>query len=431
MTIRSTIILLTMPLFLGLALVNGALLYFQDRSEMQQALNDQALAAAVTVAEFVREMHNPHTDLARPVRKKALQAALHHVSGIDGLYLLSPHETPLALKASHGWDPATSRAPATLRTFASVGEKGDRWVTALVPAGQGRFVAARFNAQPIHDHMQAVYRDVFLIGMVLALLATGLGLFVARRITRELDANRRQLAGHADDTGLHIREAQNLADALRLMRASHEAADARRNLVAARKARLRDPQQAVAEMQAALFTPFAVRKGQCEIAMRLCGEVPAGAFFAHVFTETGGTAVIGICRADTPVDALAAATDTRRLIEHCTGAADLQRAFGRLPMLHAYDVLERFDWTCESTAEPHVLAVTDEATSERVRSYCRNTPGIAPGPLLASGEVMLSPDGVFAIIGPAGSHDGGDRGLDIGFDSKDGAKPTDIKHFTH
>ena len=55
MSIRRTIILLTVPLFLGLALINGALLYFQEKAEMAQALGDfQSLERTGRRALFVR-----------------------------------------------------------------------------------------------------------------------------------------------------------------------------------------------------------------------------------------------------------------------------------------------------------------------------------------------------------------------------------------
>ncbi|WP_067733699.1 hypothetical protein [Novosphingobium naphthalenivorans] len=454
MTIRSTIVLLTLPLFLGLALVNGALLYFQDRAELRQALNDQAQVTAVTVAEFIREMDDPRRELAKPVRRKALEAALRHIRGIDGLYLLAPGKPPFPLKASAtGWNPA-ALPPAALpsaalpsaalpmpskpSSFASgSGETGDRWVIAVAPAGGRRFVASRFSAEPLHEHMDAIRRDVLLIIALLGLLATGLGLFVARRITRELEANRRELTRGGDEppspgtADLLIREAHDLADALRLMEASRQAADTRRQLVSARKQRLRDPQQAIAETQAALFAPYTVRRGQYEIAMRLCGKVEPGTFFAHALTATGGTAVIGRCRADSPVDALAAAADARRLIERCTDAAELDRTIGRLRALHDVEALERCDWTQDGSGTPCLLALAGEPDLARVRSYCRSSPGIAPEALLAGIAVMLGPDGVFAAIGTAGLGDRRDRSLDIRFDRKDRAEPADIEDLSH
>src|SRR3546814_20957107 len=78
--------------------------------------------------------------------------------------------------------------------------------------------------------MERVRRDIAAIVLVLAVWATALALFVARRITRELDANRRALSQRgADETapadgGYRIREAQDLADAVRLMDASQRAA---------------------------------------------------------------------------------------------------------------------------------------------------------------------------------------------------------------
>lgn len=445
MTIRSTIVLLTLPLFLGLALVNGALLYFQDRAELRQALNDQAQVTAVTVAEFIREMDDPRSELTKPVRRKALEAALRHIRGIDGLYLLAPGKPPFPLKASAtGWNPA-ALPPAALpmpskpSSFASgSGETGDRWVIAVAPAGSGRFVASRFSAEPLHEHMDAIRRDVLLIIVLLGLLATGLGLFVARRITRELEANRRELTrggGEPPSPGtadLLIREAQDLADALRLMEASRQAADTRRQLVSARKQRLRDPQQAIAETQAALFAPYMVRRGQYEIAMRFCGKVEPGTFFAHALTETGGTAVIGRCRAGSPADALAAAADARRLIECCASTAELDRTIRRLRALHDVEALERCDWTQDDgPGAPCLLALAGEPDLARIRSYCRSSPGIAPEGLLAGVAVMLEPDGVLAAIGTAGSGDRRDRSLDIRFDRKDRTEPTDIEDFSY
>ncbi|MCJ2177487.1 hypothetical protein [Novosphingobium album (ex Hu et al. 2023)] len=413
MTIRSTTVLLTLPLFLALAVVNGALLYFQDRAETHQALNDLALVPAVTVAEFVREMDDPYKELSKPIRKQALRAALHHVAGIDGLYLLAPGRKPLPLMpgGSH-WDPSALELPSKPSSFASgSGARGDRWVTALAPAGQGRFVASRFSTEPLHEHMDAVRRDILASILLLGLLATGLSLFVARRITRELEANHRQLSrgqnapAATDMPDLVIREAQDLADALRLMDASKQAAQTRRHLVAARKQRLRDPEQAIAETQADLFPPCVVRNGGYEIAMRLCGDVEPGTFFVHALTATGGTAFIGRCRASSPVDALASAANVRRRLEHCRDRTSLERTLEHLCALYDFAALERFDWTHEAAASPILLSVADDADAVRAQVYWRKSPGIAPQALLAGLAVLLAPNGVFAAIGPAGSGD--------------------------
>src|SRR3546814_21103545 len=94
------------------------------------------------------------------------------------------------------------RVPTRHRSLvAGSGRPGDRWVVALAPAGAGRFIAARYSTDPVHAHMERVRRDIAAIVLVLAGLATAPALFVARRITRELDANRRALRQRgADET---------------------------------------------------------------------------------------------------------------------------------------------------------------------------------------------------------------------------------------
>src|SRR3546814_19630982 len=90
MTIRATIVLLAVPLFLGLALVNAALLYFQDGAEMRRALTEQALVTAVTIAEFVRVSDDPAPPLTRADKARANRAALAPQRGPDHLYLVEP-----------------------------------------------------------------------------------------------------------------------------------------------------------------------------------------------------------------------------------------------------------------------------------------------------------------------------------------------------
>src|SRR3546814_19833158 len=81
MTIRATIVLLAVPLFLGLALVNAALLYFQDGAEMRRALTEQALVTAVTIPEFVRVWDDLALRLPRRAPVGALRGALGPTRG--------------------------------------------------------------------------------------------------------------------------------------------------------------------------------------------------------------------------------------------------------------------------------------------------------------------------------------------------------------
>src|SRR3546814_5572227 len=115
--------------------------------------------------------------------------------------------------------------------------------------------------------MERVRRDIAAIVLVLAGLATALALFVARRITRELDANRRALSqrGAAEtapaDGGYRIREAQDLADAVRLMDASQRAAQNRRRSLLSHADHQPDPRHTIARPQSSLFAPCPTRTG--------------------------------------------------------------------------------------------------------------------------------------------------------------------------
>ncbi|MCT2401531.1 hypothetical protein [Novosphingobium mangrovi (ex Huang et al. 2023)] len=437
MTIRSTILVLAVPLFLLLALVNGALLYSQDRAEEQQALRDQALTAAVTVAEFLRKIDDPQTELAQGVRKEALRAGLAHVDGLDGLYLVEPGRAPFALKASRRpWDMSRLRSPGRPESFGpGEGVRGDRWVIALAPAGFARFVAVRFDADPIFGHASDLRRGILVIVVALGLFAAGLGLFVARRITRELEVNRRSLAGgdapHASGD-LRIREAQDLADALRLMDTSTQAAMARDRDAVERNESRRDVDQAIEKARSSLFAPCTVRTGDREIAMRICGDPPPGSFFAHAATDEGGTLVLGRCRAGTPIDALAAACDVRRLIERSVSSEALEHTLAALRAVYAIEALESCSWRRDrEPGELQLVMLADRAMAQRAQAYCRANAGIAPEAFLAGLDIMLEPSGIFAAIGGVSSADGSERGIDIRLDGKDAAEAADVEHFAH
>src|SRR3546814_4142703 len=108
MTIRATIVLLAVPLFLGLALVNAALLYFQDGAEMRRALTEQALVTAVTIAEFVRVSDDPARRLTRADQAGAMRAALgpivrseEHTSELQSLMRISYAVFCLKKKKTH------------------------------------------------------------------------------------------------------------------------------------------------------------------------------------------------------------------------------------------------------------------------------------------------------------------------------------------
>ena len=265
MSIRGTITLLTVPLFLLLAIVNGALLYFQEKAEITEALGNQALAAAVSSADFIQAMDHPRDELLEPLRATALKRAARRIHGLEALYFIAPGARPQALfPAARSWSLAGLRAPEESRFLpVRTDSDGRRYIAALAPTRGGGFVAARIDAEPMFARMAAVRRMVALIVLLAGLTAAALAWFVARRIVRELEANRQAIAAIgagepvADDGGLSIREARDLADAVRLMDASREAAAAHSRRVAAQRDRDRTPGSALAAQSAAVFAPIA------------------------------------------------------------------------------------------------------------------------------------------------------------------------------
>mgnify|MGYP006920609042 CR=1 FL=1 len=97
MSVRIILILLALPLFLLLATVNGMLLYREESRDMEEGLRGEALAAAVTVAEFARETPDPFTSLVQPHRLAALRASTGNIPGLKALYLIEAGRPPLSL----------------------------------------------------------------------------------------------------------------------------------------------------------------------------------------------------------------------------------------------------------------------------------------------------------------------------------------------
>jgi hypothetical protein len=424
MTIRGTILLATVPLFVVLALVNGALLHLRERAELARALDGQALAATVTVAEFLRDRADARADLTQPVRARALRTALARAEGLDGLYLIEPGRAPLAIaRARTPWDPATIALPARP---AATTDLSHRWVTAAAPAGAGRFVTARFDARPIARRMDTITREIAATALLAGLFAIALGLWLARRITRELARNHGVLAGEPTDAPFRIRETRDLADAVRLMHAGDRAAEDHHRRDQDRKLHGLDLVQALTAARAAFFAPASIAQGPVEIALRICGDAPWGSFFAHCFTASGGVVVLGRCTAPKAIDALALANTLRGLIERQNDGAVLRRLLDKARTVYGLEALAVHEWRHGDRAA--LFAVADDLTRRRVETYRRASPGVAPAALLAGLDIMLAPTGVFASVGSA---DGGERGRAIGRDGEDAAEPADHENLVN
>ena len=416
MKIRSIIIVLTVPLFLAMSGVNGVLLYFQQKAELSRSLGEQALAAAVVTAEFISAMDDPQKKLIQPLRRQAIDAAGRQVVGLEGIYLVDSAGPVMSLMTdSVDWKPpsdVSADGPVMVRTTGNAGE--DRFVAALAPAGNGRFVAARIDAEPMFAKIDNIKRIILMLVLGASIFAAALSWLVARRIGCELEFNGRTLAAimrgdtMVETDGLRIRETRDLADAVRLMDASNGAAEMRYRRVIARNDRTRDIDQAVARSRAMMFGPVAVDVGGTRIAMRIIGETPPGAFFALAAYRGQASAVIGCCKDDDPVAALAQATVARRFLEANMFDMDADKCLSLAREAFGIETLEVISWRTDKSLQDkaQLLCMTDTQSKATAERYISATPGASPEVWLEGIEVLLAPSGIFVAVGESVSVDG-------------------------
>jgi len=400
LSIRRTITLLTVPLFLLLALVNGALLYFQERAEKTQALAGQALAAAVATAEFVSSMENPRAALAEPLRARTLQSTADRIPGLNGLTLVLPGAPahPL-LKSARPWVPQGLERPAKALALPldSNGAR-PRHIVALAPVAGGGYVAARIDAEPLFAQMTKVQRAIGLIVLIAGFTAAVLSWFVARRITRELELNGRAIAAIAagepviGDQGLSIREARDLADAVRLMESSSKAAATRSRRVTLHKDRERTVDTAIAASRAVHFAPEARPLAGAQVAARICGDAPPGSFFALCESGNRGVVVLGRCTGASAQEAFAQAVAARAFIEANWFTMPEGECLAAAQAIAETRVLA---WTAPDGG---LVILADDRTAAAADAYAKRNRDAAPGEVLDGIELLLEPAGVFAAV---------------------------------
>lgn len=420
MGIRRTFLVLVVPLFLLLAAVNGALLFYSERSEAAQGLESQALAAAVTTAAFAAANDDLAKAMAAPQRDAALRHAAASIRGLDGLYVVAPGQPPQRIAGEgdnaniEGLTAPTRPVALPIRTDA----EGHPVATALAPADRGRFVIAQIDAAPLFAQVAGLKR--LIAGLIVLAGAVGLVLawVVASRITRELARNSAMIEAIRTDgptldvEGLAIRETRDLANAVRLMRTSVAGRVARGDRELAARDRLRDEAGSVDAYRETAFAPLASDAGGQAVAVRMLGDAPAGSFYALAARDGRGALVLGECAGDTPATALARALAARRYFERrmLEDAAEHCVARGR----EAF-VLSRVVWRTWSEAAPPLpddrsLALLDDDNAARAAAYVRRGAGLAPVALRDDLAVLLDADGVLAILGPASAPEASAQG---------------------
>jgi hypothetical protein len=404
MTIRRTFLLLVVPLFLLLAGVNGALVYFWERAEAERGLEGQAIAAAVTVAAFA-DTHDLGNALADPVRAAGLKRAATQVTGLTALYLVDAEgrASPVVGSAPAGRSPyARPKAPAALPV--AVDAAGRQHITGLAPAESGRFVVAQIDAAPLIAEVAELRRLVAGLVVGAGLVGLVLALAIAQGIVRELAGSGaliqaiRTEAPVGEAEGFRIRETRDLALAVRLMRTSVAGRLARGRHELARRDRERDEAASAAAQHEAAFPPLALEAAGVAVAVRMLGRGSSGRFYALCDAEGRAGLVLGECGAEAPATALARALAARRYFEAhlLDGAAEACIAEG----CNAFGV-GRVAWRVWSAAQPPAagaLALLDGDNAARAEAYVARAAGLTPAQVLEDLVTLLEAEGVLAVV---------------------------------
>lgn len=408
MKTRLIIILFSVPLFIALALMNGALLYFQERSEAESALNEQALSAAIAAAEFTASTQAAERIFDDPSRLRSITAAARHIKDLDGFYFIDGDGEATALSpASSLWslDGLSRPTEPTVKPFA-FNVSAHPYIIALAPAGPASFVAIRLDAAPMVAQLSVLRGHILLIACVAGVIGALLAWQVAHRIVRDLHQNQGAIAAleagenMPANSGFRIREAGDLADAVRLMDASQRAAAKRLELETLRRDRERSADNSAAKYSQSEFEPLSLHSAGADIAVRLTGKASAGSFFVVCTDEDRAVLVLGECSAKTATDALALALAARRFLESHLLDGDIAERLQLAKAAFGIQALEYAEWRASDPPTPGIrlLAVSDTNARRSAERFSATDPNASPTEVLDGIEALLKPTGLFAAI---------------------------------
>lgn len=411
MSLRQIFLLLVAPLFVLLAGVNGALLYVWEHREAARGLESQALAAAVTTAAFAASTDDLAQVLAQPTRVRALEAAAANITGLDGLYVARPGAPTrrIAGAGAHASLAGLSapRAPVALPIRKSAG--GYRVATALAPAANGEYVIAQIDAEPLFAQMDVLNRLIAGLMAGAGLLGVLLAWTVAGRIRRELSRNSELVEAiregrPAQAEGLGIRETRDLAQAVGLMQTSVAGRIARNDRELAARDRDRDESAAAADYREGAFPPLSTRVAGVDLAVRMLGAAPAGAFYALCRQPDRAVLVLGVCEGGGPADSLAQALAARRYFERETLAGAPAEAIARGRSAFGVSQIVWRDWRDGDVlgTGPQVLALLDGDKAARAAAYAAQAQDLSPEAVMADLTALLAASGVLAVLGQGG-----------------------------
>lgn len=392
MSVRAIIILLALPLFLLLAGVNSFLLYDEETRHMESGLRGEALAAAVTVAEFARQSADPFADLGQPARIAALRDATRKLPGLEALYLLRPGKLLLNIDSQ----PAILHDRLHLADRAEVisgweNARGEPLIVALAPDGHGAMVVAAISAEPLERRAFHLKRLLIVLIAGSAGLAVLLGLILGRKVGRAFNRTRAVIdaGGTVDDgsAGRGIREVRELAKAVGLLDKS----------VASELERLaRRPEGGVADGVSALRRTHLPDEDRLSdgiaLSVRLLPEAPAGSVAIVQPGEGGWNIALGVTEGE-PVAALAAAIAARDHVLAGPAAAFPER----LDLAgHAFGVR----WNVIATAVRNGAfgLAGDPAT---ISAYADRNPDLSAEALAGDLAILFAESGIVLAVRPA------------------------------
>lgn len=391
MSVRTILILLALPLFLLLAGVNSLLLYREETQDMEIGMRGEALAAAVTVAEFAKITHDPFADLAAPRRLAALRDAAARIPGLAALYLTAPSGRTISLvdrPASIRPGLAAPPAPRVIGTWRD--NMGAPLITAIAPAGHGTVIVADIDAEPLARRTFHLKRLSITLIAGSAALALLLGLIVSRRVSREFRRTRSIIAargGESDDAPLGIREVRDLADAIRLIDISVTS-----ELDELGRGASGDLAVGIAAIRARRFPDLSIRCGDLAISIRTQAGAAPGCF--HICRTDAGRCLIAIGEVEgAPVEALASAVAIRDLLDTApieTFEAALERAIDGFGVV-SHKLIR---WP-QDPLQP--IALHDPHGA--IAAYARRNPDLDPDALTADLTILFPDAGVIVAAG--------------------------------
>lgn len=387
MSVRIIIVLLALPLFLLLAAVNGLLLYEQEIADMEQGLRGEALAAAVTVAEFARDAGDPFAELGERRRLAAMRAAGAKIPGLDALYLASPDGRILNLLDRPAIVRYSLKPPPRPIIIGNWRDDARApLIAARAPAGRGYVAVADIDARPLTRRAFHLKRLSIAFVAGSAALAILLGLIVARRVTREFARTRAIIEARGDGMPgdrLGIIEVRDLADAIGLIDKS----------VTGELARLErggapGPEAGIHILRARHFPDVSTSVDGVALSIRALPRAAPGAFHLH----RNAMVVIGEVAGE-PAEALAAAIALRDYV-NAGPAEDFDRRLDLAAQAFGASVIRAIP-----LSQPIAIALHDEAGA--IGTYRERNPDLDPDSLTADLAVLYPDAGIIVAARPA------------------------------